>query len=119
MARGCDPHQVFESVLATGRTMNATTGNGFYADVQQFRISGKTSLFCFQVPCGGNLFLLQTPDEMVMIDTGYGIYHNDVLAMLSQYHAGDIKNLSRIIVTHADADHCGASGYFSVPVLDA
>ncbi len=117
MARGCDPHQVFGSVLATGRTMNATTGSGFYADVQQFRISDRTTLFCFQVPCGGSIFLVRTPDETVMIDTGYGIYHDDVLTMLSRYDAGDMKKLSRIIVTHADADHCGASGYFSVPVL--
>ncbi|MGD0080217.1 MAG: MBL fold metallo-hydrolase [Methanoregula sp.] len=117
MARGCDPRQVFESVLATGRTMNATTGNGFYADVQQFCITDKTTLFCFQVPCGGSIFLIRTPDEMVMIDTGYGIYHNDILAMLSRYDVGEMKKLSRIVVTHADADHYGASGYFSVPVL--
>ncbi len=51
-----------------------------------------------------------------MIDTGYGIYHSDFLAMFSRYGTGELRKLSRIIVTHADADHCGASGLFSVPV---
>jgi len=117
MDRGCDPHQVFDSVLTTGRTMNATNGGKFYADVQQFEITPSVTLFCFQVPCGGSLFVLRTSDEMVMIDTGYGIYHDSVMALLSRYGLGDKRKLSRIIVTHADADHCGAAGFFSVPVF--
>ena len=52
-----------------------------------------------------------------MIDTGYGIYHDDVMDMLSHYGLCDEQQFSKIIVTHADADHCGASGYFQVPVL--
>jgi glyoxylase-like metal-dependent hydrolase (beta-lactamase superfamily II) len=117
MARGCDPHQVFDSVLSTGRSMNGTNGNNFYADVQRFTVSDIVTLYCFQVPCGGSLFILTTPDEMVMIDTGYGIYHDPVMTMLAHYGLGDVRKLSRIIVTHADADHCGAAGFFSVPVF--
>jgi glyoxylase-like metal-dependent hydrolase (beta-lactamase superfamily II)/ACT domain-containing protein len=116
MDRGCNPHQVFDSVLATGRTMNATTGNNFYASVQQFAITPDITLSCFQPPCGGSVFLIRTKDDLVMIDTGYGLYHADFMALFSRYGIADMKNLSRIIVTHADADHCGASGHFSVPV---
>jgi glyoxylase-like metal-dependent hydrolase (beta-lactamase superfamily II) len=60
--------------------------------------------------------MFKTPDELVMIDTGYGIYHADFMTLFSRYGMGDMKKLSRIIVTHADADHCGAAGHFSVPV---
>ncbi len=116
MDRGCNPHQVFESVLATGQTMRATSGEHFYADVQRFRITDTISLYCFQPPCGGSLFIIDAPEERLMIDTCYGIYHHDVMAMLSHYGLGDISRISRIIVTHADADHCGASGFFSAPV---
>ncbi|WP_321508253.1 MBL fold metallo-hydrolase [uncultured Methanoregula sp.] len=117
MDRGCNPHQVFESVLATGQTMRATSGEHFYADVQQFRLTDTLSVFCFQPPCGGSLFIIDTPTERVMIDTCYGIYHPDVMTMLSHYGLGDTSRISRIIVTHADADHCGASGFFSSPVF--
>ncbi len=89
MDRGNDPRKVFESVLLTGQTMRATTGKKFYADVQKVTITGQTILFCFQVPCGGNIFLIDTPEEKVMIDTGYGIYHQDVMSMLSRYSLGD------------------------------
>jgi glyoxylase-like metal-dependent hydrolase (beta-lactamase superfamily II) len=104
-------------VLATGRTMKATSGGTFYADIQKFPLTGTTTLFCFQLPCGGNVFLIRAGDDMVMVDTGYGIYHHDIMKMLSRYGLADFSCLSRIIVTHADADHCGAAGFFSVPTL--
>jgi glyoxylase-like metal-dependent hydrolase (beta-lactamase superfamily II)/uncharacterized protein with ACT and thioredoxin-like domain len=117
MARGCDPKQVFKSVLLTGETLNTTTGKKFYADVQKFRVNDHTSLFCFQVPCGGNIFLIKSEEKFLMIDTGYGIYHSDVMAMFSRYGMVDPKKIIRIVVTHADADHCGAAGFFAAPVL--
>ncbi|MFA5267922.1 MAG: MBL fold metallo-hydrolase [Methanoregula sp.] len=116
MARGCNPRQAFDSVLDTGRSMNRTNGPGFYAAVQRFSVTDNVTLHCFQPPCGGSLFVLSTPDEMLMIDTGYGIYHDSVMAMLGQYGLGEEKKISHIIITHADADHCGAAGFFTVPV---
>jgi glyoxylase-like metal-dependent hydrolase (beta-lactamase superfamily II)/ACT domain-containing protein len=117
MDRGFDPRKAFDCVLTTGRTLNATNGDGFYAEVQQFPLSSDTMLYCFQLPCGGSIFVIRTPDEIVMIDTGYGIYHASVMAMFSRYGLGNLRNLSRIIVTHADGDHCGAAGFFPVPVF--
>ena len=117
MAQGNDPRKVFESILVTGQTMGATIRDRFYADVQKFQITEQCTLFCFQLPCGGNIFLIATGDEKVLIDTGYGIYHQDVLSMLSRYDPGNERQVTRIIVTHADADHCGAAGYFTAPVF--
>lgn len=117
MDRGGDPKKAFESVLVSGQTMKATSGENFYADVQKFPVDDHTTLFCFQLPCGGNIFLINSRDNLLMIDTGYGIYHQDVLAMFSRYGMGDIKKISRIVITHADADHCGAAGFFTAPVL--
>ncbi len=97
--------------------MGATIRDRFYADVQKFQITEQCTLFCFQLPCGGNIFLIATQDEKVLIDTGYGIYHHDVLSMLSRYDPGNDRQVTRIIVTHADADHCGAAGYFTAPVF--
>ncbi|MDO9326765.1 MAG: MBL fold metallo-hydrolase [Methanoregula sp.] len=117
MDRGCDPKKVFESVLASGETMKRTTGDNFYAEVQKFLVDDQTTLYCFQVPCGGNIFLVQSGENLLMIDTGYGIYHHDIMAMFSRFGMGDVKQITRIVVTHADADHCGAAGFFTVPVL--
>jgi len=117
MDRGNDPQKVFESILLTGQTLMATTGDKFSAEVQRFPLTETSNLFCFQLPCGGNIFLVNTRDENVMIDTGYGIYHDDIVNMLSRYGFLDEQKISRIFITHADADHCGAAGFFTAPVF--
>ena len=50
-----------------------------------------------------------------MIDAELGIYQPDVVNMLQHYGLGDLSLLKRIYITHADADHCGAAGFFSAP----
>lgn len=109
---GQDPREVFESILRTGRTLKNTTGDGFYADVQCIGLTDDVEVFCFQMPGGGNIFLLRAPDETVMIDTGYGVYHEDAVRMFRHYDLGDPGKLNQIYITHADADHCGAAGFF-------
>jgi glyoxylase-like metal-dependent hydrolase (beta-lactamase superfamily II)/uncharacterized protein with ACT and thioredoxin-like domain len=110
-----DPIEVFESILKVGDCLNRTSGSNFYADVQRVRIKEDIELFCFQPPCGGNIYLFDTPSERVMIDTGYGIYFQDIVNMLQHYGLGDLSRLKRIYITHADADHCGAAGCFPAP----
>ena len=117
MNRGNDPRQVFDSVLATGRTLRATAKERFYADVQHFSVTDLVDLYCFQVPCGGSIYLLTSPDDSLMVDTGYGIYHDDVMRMFVYYDLGDERKIRQVLVTHADTDHCGAAGFFPVEIL--
>jgi glyoxylase-like metal-dependent hydrolase (beta-lactamase superfamily II) len=39
------------------------------------------------------------------------------MTMFSTCGLGDERQVSRIIVTHADADHCGSAGYFTAPAF--
>ncbi len=108
--RGEDPKIVFESILATGKTLKETSGKGFYADIQRIPLAEDLQLLCIQPPCGGNIYLLSAPDMTVMVDAGYGIYHDDLLLAISRLGHGDLRNLSSVLITHADADHCGGAG---------
>lgn len=111
---GEEPRGVFDSVLLTGKTLKNSTGETFFADVQRIPLEHDVELFCFQPPCGGNIFVLKNMDDMVLIDTGYGIYHTDVQLMLQKYGLGDRDKLRKIFITHADADHSGSGGYYDV-----
>ena len=110
---GEEPREVFDSILLTGKTLKESTGKNFFADVQKIHIKDDFDIFCFQPPCGGNIFILNTSYQIFMIDTGYGIYHHDVLRMLQNYGLGDLGKLKKIYITHADADHSGAGGLFT------
>ncbi|MDT8356875.1 MAG: MBL fold metallo-hydrolase [Methanomicrobiaceae archaeon] len=115
-SRGKDPKTVFRSIFETGKTLHTTIREGFYADIQQIPLPGDARLYCFQPPCGGNIFLIDSPEEQVLIDTGYGIYYPDIVDMLGQLGLRE-KGIARIVITHADADHCGAGGLFGVPAM--
>ncbi|MFA5331947.1 MAG: MBL fold metallo-hydrolase [Methanoregula sp.] len=117
MNRGHDPKKAFDCVLDTGRTLRATTGKNFYADVQKIQVTNTVDVYCIQPPCGGSIFVLTDGRNKLMVDTGYGIYHEDILRLFSRYNLGDVSSLSRLVITHADADHCGAGGFFPVPAL--
>jgi glyoxylase-like metal-dependent hydrolase (beta-lactamase superfamily II) len=117
MNLGKDPHEVFDRVIRIGTTLRSTTGRGFYADIQRVPLNKTSQLICIQLPCGGNVFLIETPGETVMIDTGYGVYYPDLHALLTGAYPGAVRKLTRIVITHADADHCGASGFYPVPAI--
>lgn len=111
---GENPGEIFDNYIQCGEFLKSTKGNGFYADVQEIQITPDMTLFCFQMPGGGSIFILDTPDEIVMTDTGYGIYADDAKKMFSYYGLDIEKKLSYIIITHGDADHCGAGGAYDV-----
>ncbi|KQM10731.1 MBL fold metallo-hydrolase [Methanomassiliicoccales archaeon RumEn M1] len=113
-SRDMDPRVVFDSILQTGRTLRQTTEGNFYADVQKVSFNDGAELYCFQMPCGGSVYVLQNERERVMFDTGFGIYHWEIMDMLTHYGV-DCARLSRIYITHADADHCGGAAMFDAP----
>ncbi len=112
MNRGRDPRVVFQSILDTGNSIRSTTGEGFSADIQTVVVSKQVTLSCFQVPCGGNIFLLSSPEEAVLIDTGYGSYAPAIQTMLLREASVDPSRIRRILITHGDADHAGGAGYY-------
>ena len=109
---GKDPKEAFEKILCMGESLKGTLGPNFYADVQKVRLKEGSMLYVFQLPCGGNLNVIDTQKGRILIDTGYGIYADDVREMLGHYGLSDFSLVKDIVITHADADHCGASGYF-------
>jgi len=113
---GKEYEDTLEQILQNGRRLAETTGEGFFADVQKIPVAPGIWLYCFQLPGGGSIFVIDTPDGRIMVDTGYGIYHEDVMRMFSHYGLAGEPGFSRIILTHGDTDHCGAAGYFTAPV---
>ncbi|HON82075.1 MAG TPA: MBL fold metallo-hydrolase [Methanoregulaceae archaeon] len=115
MNLGKDPRTIFESFLQTGRTLAGTTGDRFYADIQTLALTPYLTLHCIQPPCGGNIFLMDTPDGITVVDTGYGIYMQDIVRLLDGLIPGWSRRVSALVITHGDADHCGAGGAYPVP----
>ncbi len=115
--RGKNPREVFSQIRKGGIRLRETSGKGFYADIQSFMLTPATRLICCQPPCGGNVYLFDSPSGQVMVDTGYGLYHDAIRLLFQSLCPGGLSNLARIIITHGDADHCGGGGYYPVSAL--
>lgn len=111
---GYDPEDIFMKIYENGEILDRTTEDGFYADYQKITVKPGTELYCFQFPCGGNVYILESETEALMIDTGYGIYHEDIMKMLESFGLWQNGKTKRLFVSHGDADHCGGTGYLGI-----
>jgi glyoxylase-like metal-dependent hydrolase (beta-lactamase superfamily II) len=103
---------IITSVLAFASASLSKTGVHFSCRRLPPINRGGVTCHIFRLPSGGNLSLLEGEEGLLMIDSGYGLYYNDVKQLFHEngFAPSQIKG---IYLTHADADHAGLSGYFS------
>ncbi len=114
---GNSPIEITETMLFNAQRLNQTTGDGFFCDLQILHLADKISLYCLQLPGGGSVYLLKTPEGVLMIDTGYGIFQKDITQCAATWDLDLENELKLIITTHGDADHCGAAGGYNLPTM--
>ena len=61
-------------------------------------------------PYDCHVYLIDGGDDAVLIDAGVGIDTPRLVANIAEHI--DIDRLSRVLVTHVHADHCGGATYF-------
>jgi len=103
--------QIFNNILVFAMSSREKLGDRFFYKKLPSLPIGDLILHTFRMPTGGNVYVLEAEDEYVMIDGGYGIYYEDTKKMLTENGINPEK-ISRIYISHADADHAGMSGYF-------
>jgi glyoxylase-like metal-dependent hydrolase (beta-lactamase superfamily II)/glycine cleavage system regulatory protein len=107
--RDLEAGNVFTSVLAFASASLARTGESFSYRKLPPLVRGGITLHAFRLPTGGNVMLLESDGELVMIDGGYGLYYEDVKKMLRE-NGLDPGRISALYLSHADSDHAGMSG---------
>jgi glyoxylase-like metal-dependent hydrolase (beta-lactamase superfamily II)/predicted amino acid-binding ACT domain protein len=104
---GENPTKVFDYIRRFAYFINQHRGSNFKADLQKVQINETVTLYNIKPPCGSNTYILATTDELVMIDTGYAIYANEMFAIFYQLFPDWDQLRKRVYITHADVDHCG------------
>ncbi len=105
--RGEEPEVTFESILCMGRALLSSRGPGFHCDVQTVNM-GDAKLHCLQMPCGGNVSIIEGRSGTLMVDSGFGIYHEGLRQAMN--HLG-IDQIDHILQTHGDDDHSGGARF--------
>jgi len=103
---------VFTNVLAFASASLAKSGSGFTCTKLRGVDRMGLQLHGFRLPTGGNIYVIESGTELVMVDGSYGLNYAGVKAMLRE-NGIDPARIERVYLTHADADHAGMSGHFA------
>jgi glyoxylase-like metal-dependent hydrolase (beta-lactamase superfamily II) len=116
--QGISPEKYLELVKGIGDYLGANTGKNFTSDYQKIPLTANITFYSFQLPGGGNLNIFDAgEDGKMVLDTGYGCFYHDCDKMLEKVGVDGFFDTRVVICTHADADHCGAAGYFKMMPL--
>jgi glyoxylase-like metal-dependent hydrolase (beta-lactamase superfamily II) len=107
-----DAGDVTTNILAFASASLMKTGERFSYQKLHPLIRDHVRFHAFRLPTGGNMNILESDEELVMIDGGYGLYYDDVKSLLRE-NGLDPGKVRRIYLSHADADHAGLSGHFA------
>jgi len=104
---------VFEKILTLASKARTRVAERFTTvEMPPIQINKQVRLYSFRLPTTENLYIFDHDDEMTMIDAGYGVYYEDIKALLKRKSL-DPSKVRRIFLTHPDADHAGTAGYFA------
>ena len=104
---GEDPDDVFENIERLAEFISRHRGISFSPDVSLIPITENTNLHVIEPPCGSNIYIFEYEDELLFIDSGFSIYSEEMLVLLSHMFPDFEKRRIKMTITHADVDHCG------------
>jgi len=99
--------KVFDYIRRFAYFVNSYRGEQYKTSIQKIRLSDSVLLYSIQPYCGSNTYVLAGPDDLVLIDTGYAIYADELLLLLKQLIPDWDDRNRKVYITHADVDHCG------------
>lgn len=105
--KGENPDKVFDYIRRFAYFISKHKNNNFKADIEKMKISDTVDLFSIQPPCGSNTYIFATTDGLVLVDTGYAIYADEMFNIFNQLFHDWSKRSKVVYITHADVDHCG------------
>lgn len=110
--KGENPNKVFDYIRRFAYFISKHRDSHFKVDIEKIKLTGSVTLYSIQPPCGSNTYIFDTEDWLVLIDTGYAIYANEMMNVFNKLFSNWNERRKKIYITHADVDHCGLLSKF-------
>ena len=105
--KGLSPFKTFESISRFAELLSACGGDAFSPRVTRHSVTENTEIILIEPACGSNTAILRSAGETLFIDSGYALYREEMLKLFRSLLPEFDRMPKRILVTHADVDHCG------------
>jgi len=104
---GLSPYRTFDSIGKFAELLGASRGEAFVPRISTHKVTDQTEIILIEPPCGSNTILLRSNGQLLFIDSGYACYREEMLRVFRRLVPDFDHMHKRILVTHADVDHCG------------
>lgn len=105
--QGLSPYRTFDSISRFAELLSKAKGDGFSCRITEHTISENTHITVIEPPCGSNTAIINSNGEYLFIDCGYACYRDEMSKLIHDIVPDLDKTKKRILITHADVDHCG------------
>ncbi|MBP3411170.1 MAG: MBL fold metallo-hydrolase, partial [Clostridia bacterium] len=110
--QGLSPYRTFDSISRFAELLSACRGAAFSPRITRHQLTDKTCVTVIEPPCGSNTMILESGGEVLFIDSGYACYRQEMLELFRSMLPDWDGMKKRILITHADVDHCGLLSLF-------
>ena len=117
--KGLSPYKTFESISRFAELLALSRGDAFSPRITRHQIAEDTQVILIEPPCGSNTAILQSGGETLFIDCGYALYRREMEAIFRRLLPDWDGMKKRVLITHADVDHCGLLPLFDEVLASA
>ncbi|MBE6542186.1 MAG: Zn-dependent hydrolase [Ruminococcaceae bacterium] len=111
--QGLSPYKTFESISRFADLLAACRKNAFSPRISHHQITENTEVILIEPPCGSNTAIIKSMGQVLFIDSGYALYRDEMESIFRGIIDGFDSIEKKILLTHADVDHCGL-----LPIFD-
>ena len=105
--QGLSPYRTFDSINKFAELLGNAKGENFLPRITTHNVTENTEITVIEPPCGSNCIIIKSNGKYLFVDSGYACYKEEMLRIIEKI-IPDFKDIEkRILVTHADVDHCG------------
>ena len=110
--RGLSPYRTFDSISQFAQLLSVSGGERFEPRISTHTVTENTQITVIEPPCGSNTMIIKSGGEYLFVDSGYACYRPQMLAIFEKLIPGFAAMKKKVLVTHADVDHCGLLDIF-------
>ena len=105
--QGLSPYRTFDSISKFAELLSISKGANFAPRISEHQITENTHITIIEPPCGSNTMIIKSNDEYLFVDCGHACYQREMLDIYRKIVPAFDTMKKRILITHADLDHCG------------
>ena len=115
--QGLSPYKTFDSISKFAHLLAKSKGDNFNPRVTVHHITDKTKITLIEPDCGSNTAIIESDGERVFVDSGYACYKKEMLDLIEKLVPDFKQQKEKLIITHADVDHCGLLNEFDEVIV--